>query len=452
MVILQRQNMTMSPRLYQGMKLLAYPMRDLLRYINETVEKNPALDIVGSKDLSLESLVQKENRYDRYNIEYPRPYNAKQSDRLRNVIEGTLTRPESLQEHLLWQLRLQPISSSDFQIGERLIRNLDHKGFYLSEPASLFHSIDSSHLNALIALIQTFEPIGSCVANYQESLLAQMDFGSKDPPPYARDIVANSLTDLEKDRHDAIMRKYSIDKRELDAIIDYIRELSPFPGLQYTADNAQYVIPDLQFSIRDGDVAVSLNDEDIPQLQISQFYEHLSMRSKSKNEITSPVQKRALEFASPHIQEARWLIDTIKRRNNTLLSAAVAIAYFQREFFFHGQTHLVPLVRKDIADAINVHPTTISRIATSKYAQTDWGIYELKYFFSTSASTKSSSNVSRKAVQAIVGKLLDSNRKKQLSDQKICDILQQRHGIKIARRTLAKYRAELNIESSYKRK
>ena len=450
-VLIQEQKMKLSPQMFQSIQLMALPVQDLKFRIQEEVDRNPALEIKDQKkEISLDevSSVRREE-YDYFeNSSDPGFFSSasSDSDSKRMFIEGVLSREESLQEHLLSQLSIQPVREEIFRAGELLIQNLDENGFFIEKPESLDKRISAEILKEAIDLINRFDPTGTCTSGYKESLIVQARL-SEEAPDYTVEILENFLELLEKGRFKEIAKSLKIRENNVIEALDFIKTLNPFPGRQFASEETRYVIPDLLIKVSEGELVIKLNEEEIPVLGISPSFEDLSSEDLSGD-------KSAKKFVNSSIKDARWFIQTIGLRNQTLLKTATAIAFFQKNFFLKGPRFLHPLTLKDIAEEVGVHETTISRISNSKYIQTDWGIFPLKYFFSTALARTDSaeSSVSRESVKFMLKEIIETEgRNRHLSDQKLADYLKEKNGIKIARRTVAKYRKELDIASSYDR-
>ena len=450
-VVMQEQRLKMNPQLFQSIQLMAMPIQELKFTIREELEKNPALEVVDEKaEESLEATERPSDTYELFENTsdpgYTRQRGEEASDSKRQFMEGALSRPENLHEHLIWQLRLQPVSSDQFRVGELLIQNLDDNGFHIENPELLVGGDDSKLLPATMTLIQALDPVGTCTADYRESLIVQAAL-TPEAPEFTREVIENHLDLLEKSKYADIARKLRTSQDKVLEILEFIKTLEPFPGRQYSTSKSTYVIPDLQVIKKEGEFVLILNDEEIPVLGINPFFSEIMRNGKTKSE------KTVKKFVSSNVKDARWFIRSIHQRNQTLLKIAKAIVEFQRDFFIKGPKYLVPLTLKDIAEEVDVHETTVSRITTAKYVQTEWGIYELKHFFSNSISGAGSggSRFSKEGVKEIVREIIrDNETEKHLSDQKISDLL-KKQGINIARRTVAKYRNELDIDSSYRR-
>lgn len=455
-IIIQEQRLKLSPQMYQSIQLMALPLQDLKFRIEEEVEKNPALEIVLDRStVSLDSTTPQEPKdYEPFeNSSDPgyasRPLDQEGSDAKQKFIEGALSRPESLQDHLLWQLRLHPLPEELFSLGEMLIQNLDRNGFHRESPDSFLTPRQLELLPAVLDIIQGLDPVGCGVSDYSESLLVQW---TRDPgaPEGVDRLIREFLPEVERGKMSEIARAMKQEIPRVEEMVRYLKTLNPFPGSAYTGTDAQYVIPDLMVRLEEGEYKLYLNDEEIPVLGVADFFKDLTSpegRGGGEGE------KEARRFAQEHVRDARWFINSIQQRHRTLLKIARAILDFQREFFVRGPKYLVPLTLKDIAEEVSVHETTVSRISNAKYIQTEWGLYPLKYFFTNSISGSGSggSRFSKEGVKERVREILEANSSgKKLSDQKISDML-KKEGINIARRTVAKYRGELDIESSFGR-
>ena len=442
----------MTPQLLQSIQIMTLPLQDLQLRIQEELEANPALELTRERPtVSLDSERERAagNESDEYFENSSDPgftsggrFEGDENSK-RMFMENALSRPESLQEHLLWQLRLQPISEAEFDLGELLIRNLDENGFHREDPFTLVDSTRHDTVQRMMEMIRTFEPVGCCTADYQEALIVQVG-ELVDPPPGIRDIIREYLPQLEKGKYREIARALSITEEDAAEALEVLRGLNPFPGRMFSSDESRYVIPDLILRKREGQFVLVLNDEEVPVLRVNRTFSRLAEGED----------KETRQFAGQRVRDARWFIHSVDQRNQTLLKVVRAILDFQRDFFVKGKKYLVPLTLKDIAAEVDVSEATVSRVTNGKYLQTEWGIFELKHFFSNSVAGTGAggSRYSKEGVKEIVREILESESEsgKHLSDQKISDLLAQR-GIKIARRTVAKYRKELKIDSSYER-
>jgi len=456
-IIRQEQKLKMSPQLYQAIKLMSLPISELREKIQEELESNAALEMVeDNSTVSLDDMndnvtSKQTDEYEYFDETSDSGYiknrkNEDQEDFKRKFMEGTLSRPESLQEHLLWQLRLQPISKDHFKIGEVLISNLDNHGFHLQPPEKLVKKCEIPLMLSVMKIIQTFDPLGVCTTDYLEALLVQIE-NHPDPVKYSYQVVDQYFKLLEKDKFKEIANKLNISEEEVHHIKEFIRTLEPYPGRNFEGEPPQYVVPDVMVKLENGEFVLVLNDEEIPVLGINPFFTDISDNKNNHNG------KELSNYVNNSLRDARWFIKSITKRNSTLIKTCKAIIEFQRNFFRKGPKFLAPLTLKDIANEISVHEATISRITNGKYIQTEWGIFELKYFFSNPISSSGASTTifSKSAAKQIIKEIIENeNTGSHLTDSKIVKILENR-GIKIARRTVAKYRNELDIMSSYDR-
>jgi len=457
----------MNPQIYQSLKLMELPLVDLRDKIEEELEKNPALEVVDDRStVSLSEDEPQQKEIEEYfetssdsGFTYSSSAGAAASDEHRRFIEGALTRPETLQQHLLWQLQLEPIDDELRSVAAILIQNLDDDGFHKEPPETLFKKSDMfpvvppPRLDEAIRLVQSLDPAGCCSADYKESLKAQIALLRGAP-----DCIGCSLDHLElfeKGKFSAAAKKMHCGEDEARACYKMMQKLSPFPGRRFAADETRFVIPDIQVA-RDpnsekGDFVIILNNEVIPVLGISPFFKELEPGGR-KNDAADSAYGKAREFARENIREARTFIKSLALRNRTLMLVCQALLEFQRPFFEKGPQHLVPLTLGDIASRLGIHEATVSRAANGKYMQTEWGIFELRYFFTNSISGTGSggSRFSKGGVKAIIQELVNTE-EKSLSDLDITELLAQR-GIPLARRTVAKYRKELDLGSSYSRR
>ena len=460
-VLRQEQRLKMTPQLYQAIRIMALPLLDLQVTIQEELERNPALEVLEVlEDNSTASLDAAPDGSEEESVfaesSDPGYLNGGGSDDTKRMfLEGALSRPETLQEHLLWQLRLQPITAQEFRLGELLVRNLDDNGFMLEAPEALDRAAPPERLRTLMELIQGFDPPGCCTRDFTDSLLAQIRVHPH-PEPGSAELVRNYMELAERGKIGEIARAMAISEREVRSILGFVRELDPIPGRNYGSEQVRYVSPDVTVRQIDGELRLMLNDEQIPVLGVNRFFEELS-RDNPDRELK--------KFVNHNLQGARWFMRSIDERNRSLLKVTRAVVEVQHEFFRRGPKYLAPLTLKDVAAEVGVHEATVSRLANGKYVQTELGIFELRYFFTNSISGAGSkgSRFSKTGVKEMVREIVTdagttngaagkplSDSHKPLSDSRIAEILAEK-GVKIARRTVAKYRKELDIDSSYRR-
>jgi len=446
--LVQAQQLKMSTQMFQSIKLMELPIMDLREKIEEEVEKNPALEVLEepgqvSLDAAADAMPREEEAYFEASSDSGFIKRSMDADEHQQFLEGAIARPETLQEHLLWQLVLETRDDEVRRIGELLIQNLDDDGFHKEPPDLLLKGENNVKIEAALALVQSLDPPGACTSGYAESLRVQARLLQarllQDAPPHL-EAALDYLEDLEKGRFTETARALGCTEEELRAAYSLIKEkLYPFPGRQFFSTETRYAVPDVEVRRKDGDFAIILNNEEIPVLGIAPFFLELARKG--------PNGKEARNFARENIREARWFINSINQRNHTLLRVTRAIVDFQRPFFAGGPRYLSPLTLREIAQELGLHEATISRASNGKYMQTEWGLYELRHFFTNSATR--GSNVSKESVKETLKELIAGSQDR-LSDQKLADMLAQR-GIPLARRTVAKYRGELDLGSSYER-
>jgi len=447
----QSQRFSMNPQVFQSLKLMELPVLDLRDKIVEELERNPALEVL--EDPSVVSLDaganNKKEEVDYFenasDTGFVSSGGEAASDERQRFIEGALSHPVTLQEHLLWQLRLESVDEDIRRIGEYLIQNLDGDGFHKVPVDVLLMDEDPEMAEKAILLIQGFDPPGTCTADYRESLFIQVQLLKAAPKGTAKALLYLDL--LERGKIAEAANKMGRTEEEILMIFDRIKELSPFPGRQFTKATTRFVVPDIQVIKKEGEFVIVLNEENIPVLGINPFF----MKVASTSSVSKDDDKPVRDFASENIKEARWFINSINQRNHTLLRVSRAIVEFQRPFFANGPKYLAPLTLRDISKELKIHETTVSRAANGKYVQTEWGIFELRHFFTNSITGTGSrgSKYSKKGVKEIIREIIESD-KTRLSDQDIVELLQKR-GITLARRTVAKYRNELDLGSSFDR-
>lgn len=416
---------------------------DLRQKIWEEVEKNPALEVLEEPDhLSLDAAAdiapKEEEAYFEASSDSGFIKKSMDADKHNEFLEGAISRPETLQEQLLWELALEATDNEVRRLGELLIQNLDDDGFHKAPPRILLRDENPAKIQEALRVTQSLDPVGTCTSGYKESLLVQARLLPNAPPEL--EPALDYLEELDKGKFAETARALGCGEEALRNAYNRIKaELFPFPGRRYNRGETRYAVPDIEVRRKEGDFVIILNNEEIPVLGISPFIKEIAAKDSSG--------KEARNFAKENLREARWFINALNQRSQTLLRVTRAIVSFQRSFFDKGPKYLSPLTLKEIARELGVHETTISRAGNSKYMQTEWGLYELRHFFSQSAT--SGSRFSKEGVKELLKELIAGSQER-ISDQKLADMLAQR-GIPLARRTVAKYRNELDLGSSYTR-
>ena len=354
-------------------------------------------------------------------------------------------RPEvyhsSLPEILLNQLNMTKLSEREYMVGEYIVWNINEDGYLSTSVDSIADNLGVTvgEVESVLSVIHYFEPVGIGARNLQECLLIQMK--DRDPDYHsAIDVLTNHFDDFKNKRFEKITKKTGLSLDDLKEIIDEIRKLNPKPGEGYINYNENYVVPDLVVEKVDGNFRVELYDWNIPHLRINNSYRKLLLDKKKTS-------KETKDYIKQRLESARWLINSIHQRRITIKRVMEAIVEKQYDFFDKGKTHIKPMILKDIADDIGMDISTVSRVTNGKYVQTDYGVFELKYFFSERIHGEDG-DVSNKKIKNKIKNIIDKeDPQKPLNDQKIAEMLKQ-EGFRVARRTVAKYREQMRIPVS----
>lgn len=486
------QQLTMTPQLQQAIKLLQLSTLDLQLEIQQVLQSNPLLEVDEGDDAdgqdieqeNLEPVTQgsdgpmedlERNAVD--NTDSAQDYEPCMPDELPVDTQWEDLLPSSappsssaseaaefdddsrtgsvpdLQEHLLWQLNLTRLSDLDRAIAMTIIDSTDDNG-RLTTSLEDIHAlctdefegdIDLDEVTAVLHALQQFEPTGVFAADLQECLLLQLR-QLPDHTPYleqARILVTRHITQLGNGDYAQIMRRMKLDENTLKAVLAVVQTLDPFPGKRIGEDDTEYVIPDVFVRKRENRWVVELNPDIAPRLRINDTYAGMIRRADNSADNT---------YLRDNLQEARWFLKSLQSRNETLMKVATEIVAHQRNFLEYGEEAMKPLVLHDIADAVDMHESTISRVTTRKFMHTPRGIFELKYFFSSHVATAEGGACSSTAIRALLKKLIAAeNARKPLSDSRLAQLLSEQ-GIQVARRTIAKYRDSLGISPSNERK
>ena len=463
------QQLIMTPQLQMAIKLLQLSRLELLDTIRQELEENPALeetpeaageDQLGEREetakqessdtqeVTIEEKINDEIDWSNYLDEYNTPgrVHFESEDRDTPKFEAFIARKESLKDHLLWQFLMTKPTKKEEEIASLIVGNLNKDG-YLDVPIGEIARtgyVTAEQVEALLLKMQTFDPIGVCARDLSECLLIQarhLGFGDT----IITDIIANHLTELEKKNYKAICKALKISMDEVVSSVNVIKGLEPRPGRQFSEDTPQYINPDIYVYKLDNDFAIMLNDDGMPKLRVNSFYKNSISKGKK-------ISGDAETYIQDKIRSAAWLIKSIHQRQKTIYRVMESILRFQREFFEKGIAHLKPMVLRDVAQDIQMHESTISRVTTNKYAYTPQGIFELKYFFNSSIKRGQGDSIASASVQEKIRQIiLSENPKKPYSDDKISKLLKEEN-IHIARRTVAKYREMLKVLPSNKRK
>lgn len=492
------QQLTMTPQLQQAIRLLQLSTLDLQQEIHQALESNPMLELIendeddetpfsaevnneqkkdaadevtganqdtsplnsdeGGDDSNWQQQIPGESVVDsNWDDVYPSNYSSSPAsfDNDSPDFESRNTAVDTLQDHLHWQLNLTPMSETDKLIAFAIIDAIDPNGMLTVDIESIHagfdpeHEIELDEVMAVLHRVQQFDPIGVGYRDLAECLLIQLNQYENpeqlEPIHNAKLIIGEHINLLGNRDYAQLMRRTKLKEPELREAISVIESLDPRPGAHISPPSTTYIVPDVIVSKQagTGKWKVELNPDTAPKIRINTSYSSLVKRADSSDDNT---------YLKDNLQEARWFIKSLQSRNETLMKVATRIVEHQKGFLEYGEEAMKPLVLHDIAEAVSMHESTISRVTTQKYMHTPRGIFELKYFFSSHVSTKGGGECSSTAIRAIIKKLIAAeNVKKPLSDSKITNLLEEK-GINVARRTIAKYRESLAIPPSNERK
>ena len=470
------QQLTMTPQLQQAIRLLQLSSLDLQAEIQEALDNNPLLEVEGEaeqdaqtdaeqtqkddsqketvdalQDQSLPDDLPLDSTWDdTYTSTTPSSgISSSQSfDGEHDVYQGETS--DSLYDHLIWQMQMSHFSDEDAAIATTIIESIDERGYLTSDLNELVEAInlpevDVEEVAMVLKRIQHFDPLGVGARSIQECLSIQLQQLCDETPckKLALALINDYMELMGARDYKGLQRKLKIDEAELKETLRLIQTLNPYPGDAIDQKPVEYVIPDISVVKKNGRWVVELNPDSVPKLRVNEQYAALSQQAKSSADS---------QYIKLHTQEARWFIKSLESRNETLLKVAHCIVQRQQGFFEHGEEAMKPMVLNDVAEAVDMHESTISRVTTQKYLHCPRGIFELKYFFSSHVSTETGGECSSTAIRALIKKLVAAeNRAKPLSDNKIAELIADQ-GIQVARRTIAKYRESLNIPSSSQRK
>ncbi len=469
------QQLVMTPQLQQAIKLLQLSRMELVDVVTEELAENPLLeegaetkeehddeianlegDAVSLTDAAPEQEVKAESEgmndidwqtyLEGYSLNSSDTRNSYEDHEDRPSFESLLTRQKSLKDHLMWQLSLSSFSVDERLAAAEIIGNLDDIGYL---KASLEEMAENSKIElqvfaSALKRVQQFDPAGVAGHNLRECLLLQLD-RLELSDSLAATILRDFIVELEGRKYPVIAKALKVSLDDILAAAKVIASLDPRPGRAYNEEDVHYISPDIFVHKVGDEYVVTQNDDGLPNLRINSFYRSALTDSKV-------VDKKAGEYIQEKMRSAVWLIKSIHQRQRTIYKVTKSIVKFQREFFDHGIEYLKPLVLRDVADDIEMHESTVSRVTTNKYVQTPQGLFELKYFFNSGINTSDGDSVASESVKSRIKEIIaEENPKKPYSDQKIVALLAEHH-INIARRTVTKYREMLGIGSSTERK
>ena len=468
------QQLTMTPQLQQAIKLLQMSTLDLQQEIQQVLDSNIMLEISEEVSIARDPLDSPESNYEysesftsegsQTDIPDELPIDSSWEDTYETVLAPGISNPETVEfesqrsneatllDHLLWQLELTIFSERDNAIAIAIIDSVNDEGYLGNTPEDIyqglqnqFEDLDFDEIIAVLHRVQQFDPPGIAAIDLSDCLKLQL-LQLPETTPYRAQallVVTRYINLLASHDQAKLLRKLGVTELQLNDIVSLIRTLDPKPGEKIQRTSSEYVIPDVYVTKQNEVWQVNLNQDIAPKLRINTFYSSLIKRAdNSKDNVCM----------KGHLQEAKWFIKNLHNRNDTLLRVARCIVDKQTGFLEHGSIAMKPMVLRDVAEILELHESTISRVTTQKFMHTPNGIVEFKYFFSSHVSREGGGECSSTAIRAFIKELIDNeNQAKPLSDHKIADFLQEK-GINVARRTIAKYREAMLISSSSQRK
>ncbi|QHI73137.1 RNA polymerase factor sigma-54 [Aminipila terrae] len=474
LTIEQTQKLVMTPELIQAIQILQFNTQDLDNYVQEQLLVNPVLEqanhsdpgeisentenanglsertreldsaTLGSNELSSNEWAEhiKEREYD--DISYKQGEYSK--DDKEYSFEQFVTSDVTLSEHLMFQLQFAPIKQNYRTIGKYIIESLDDNGYMTLTVEEIARALNVTEekVNTVLSAIQGFDPAGVAAKDLKECLLIQLENRNEADETVKR-VINGYLEDIAANRLATIAKELGITVQEVQEISDLIRSLEPKPGRQFASQvTTRYIVPDIIVEKVNGEYVVTVNESSTPKLMVSSYYEKVLQESHNDPNLT--------KFLSGRLNSAIWLIRSIEQRKQTIYNVVSAVVKYQQEFFDKGSKYLKTLTLKQIAEEVGIHESTVSRSINGKYMQSPRGVYEIKYFFTSGVTGNQGEGISSQSIKTFIKEIVSGeDSKAPYSDQDMVRLLGEK-GIEISRRTVAKYRDELNILSSSKRK
>ncbi len=463
------QQLIMTPQLQMAIKLLQLSRLELMDMIRQELEENPALEEIQeisaeeaaadpgeaetppeaeAQEVTIEERIPEDIDWSNYIEEYnvPGRVSHEAEDRESPRYESFIAERKSLSGHLLWQLLMTVPTPGEERIGSLIIGNLNRDGYLDLPYEDLIASsgAPAEQVDSVLAVLQTFDPVGVCARDIGECLMIQARHYGLDNS-LVTEIIAHHLSHLENRNYKAVCKALKVSMDEVVEAVNIIKSFEPRPGRQFSDEEPLYINPDIYVYKMEDDFVIMLNDDGMPKLRVNSFYRQ-AISGGGK------VSAQAKDYIQEKMRSAAWLIRSIHQRQKTIYRVMESIVGFQRDFFEKGIAHLKPMVLRDVAQDIGMHESTISRVTTNKYAYTPQGIFELKYFFNSSINRIHGSAIASASVMDKIKQIIDGeDPKKPYSDSKIAQLLKE-DNIDIARRTVAKYREMLRVLPSNKRK
>lgn len=454
------QKLVMTATLQQAIKLLPLSRLELIQKVHQEILENPFLEEVATQEMSDTDLANAElsqetpQESEQFEVDweaYLQDFNSSPDyvpmiSREVPSLEATLRSETSLAEHLLWQLSLTMHDDLEKQIGTYLIGNIDDDGYLQcqTEEVTMIFGVTDEQVCTVLGVIQSFDPPGVGARDLQESLLIQLHHLEMDDS-LACKIVQHCLSQLDERSFQKIAKTFGATINEVIAAVGLIRTLDPKPGSRFNSPRVEYIVPDVVVVKVDDDYQIVLNEDGMPSLRINALYQNVLRQNDS-------MQSDTREYLEEKFRSAIWLMKSVEQRRQTLLRVTKSLCKFQHEFLDKGIAYLKPLVLKDVAYDIGMHESTVSRVTTNKYVYTPQGVFELKFFFHSGLESLDGDAMSSISVKDIIRKAVAAeDPRKPLTDQQLMTILAAK-SVRIARRTIAKYRQELRIAPASRRK
>lgn len=463
LTIEQSQKLTMTPELIQAIQILQFNSQELETFVQDELMQNPVLEYDSTTEDRREQEVSKSESMDKKeaeeadfdlrekvkeaeydDISYRQWEHRKENDE--PTFEQFVSKEETLEDYLLLQLTFSKLKGNDMKIGRYMVESIDENGYLtveLSQVAKTF-KVSEAHVEKILDVIQTFEPAGVGARTLEECLIIQLASKGllEDSVEY---IILHHLTDIGENKLGKVSKETGLTVAQVQMITDLIRTLEPKPGRRFSSgESVKYVVPDVIVEKVDGEYQIVTNETTIPRLMVSSYYMSLAKRATEDAELS--------KYLNEKYNSALWLIKSIEQRRQTIYNVVAAVVEHQKEFLDKGPKYLKTLTLKQVAEALNIHESTVSRSINGKYMQTPRGVFEIKYFFSSGVTGGSGEGMSSNSIKTFIKEIVESeDPKKPYSDQEMVEIL-SRKGIEISRRTVAKYREGMNILSSSKRR
>ncbi|MEG0829980.1 MAG: RNA polymerase factor sigma-54 [Anaerovoracaceae bacterium] len=468
LTIEQTQKLVMTPELIQAIQILQFNTQELDSYIQDQILTNPVLEQtsptgqespsteepqeVASSDESQLNSGESEIDWKEYlkNKQYDdisyRQYDNTSGEEKENAYEQYTTSEVTLPEHLMFQLQFASHKKGCRNVGRYIIESLDENGYMTStiEEISKVTKVPENKIEEVLAIIQGFDPVGVGARSLKECLLIQLEYSGQLTDDF-ENVVNNYLEDIGANRLGIIAKAMGLTIMEIQEMSDIIKTLEPKPGRPFASQtDTRYVVPDVYVEKVDGEYIVSLNDSSSPRLMVSGYYEKLLIEAEKDSNLS--------KYLSDKLNSAVWLIKSIDQRKQTIYNVVTAVVKYQQKFFEKGSKHLKTLTLKQIAEEVGIHESTVSRSINGKYLQSPMGVFEIKYFFSAGVSDSQGEGISSNSIKSFIKEIVsEEDPKSPHSDQDMVKMLKEK-GFGISRRTVAKYRDEMGILSSSKRR